>query len=257
MNSWIVVVVAWLHSAPFIARPCVHGLHENAPRFSASHQAKTRRLIDFVVRRLGAHEDFRKLLHLVAARESSYQQGLVHHLPRDLEASAASFPRTRRFYAGNPYSSDPTVWQTYGLFGMNSNYFTLVWDKTADPRILCDAIVDVLVYRRSAARMLRKVGGTIVCKDEQGKPFNYTTKPTWQAIHRAVSGGNLCPSKHEETAATMRKFFRGRAARVGLDPDGLVSAGMLGDEPRESEDQKQLVMALWREFEAQERQGRT
>ena len=44
-----------------------------------------------------------------------------------------------------------------------------------------------------------------------GRPFNHTTKATWETIHRAVSGGKLCPSKHEESAATMRKFFRDRA----------------------------------------------
>ncbi len=242
----------------FLPRQCVHTVSDRRPKLTRGEQQRTTKVIAHVLKRLKASDDFHKLIQLVAVRESSLQQGLVHRLSPDLEGSYSAWRKMAKTYEGNPHANDPTVWQTYGLFGMNSNYFTLVWDKTADPRILCDAIVDVLVYRRSAARMLRKVGGTIVCKDEQGKPFNYTTKPTWQAIHRAVSGGKLCPSKHEETAATMQKFFRGRAARVGLNPDQIVTAKMLGLEPDKGLDgtkwdtQEKMLMGLWAEFEATE-----
>ena len=256
MTSWILVLTAWLRADPFIPHPCVHDVLEDSPRFTLSDQAETRRLLDFVARRLEVHEDFRKLLHLVVARESSYRQGLVHQLPQDLEASQKSFAHTRKFYEGNP-AKDPAVWQTYGLMGMNSNYFTLVWNKQADPRVLCDAIVDVLVYRRSAARMLRKISGnTIVCKDALGRQYDYPAEATWQTLHRAVSGGKLCPSKHEDSAV-MQELFRGRAARFGLDPDRPVSAKMLGREPDGWGSQEAMVMGLWREFELQERRGRT
>lgn len=240
-------------------RPCAHDIDQRSPDFTLADQAKTRRLVDFMARRLKVGEDFQKLLHLVVARESSYQQGLVHQLPADLEGSQAAWQKTRHLYEGNPHAKDPALWQTYGLMGMNSNYFTLVWDKQADPRVLCDAIVDVLVYRRSAVRMLRKISGnTIVCKDEKGRDYNYTTKATWQTVHRAVSGGKLCPSKHEETAAMMQKFFRGRAARFGLDPDKPVTAKMLGLEPEgEWGSQVEMVRGLWVEFSEQERRGRT
>jgi hypothetical protein len=195
---------------------------------------------------------------MVAVRESSLQQGLVHRLSPDLEGSIAAWRKMQATYEGNPHAKDQSKWQTYGLFGMNSNYFTLVWDKAASPEVLCDAIVDVLVYRRAAARMLRKAGGTIVCKDDNGQPYNFTTKATWETVHRAVSGGKLCPSKHEETAATMRKFFRHRATRIGLDPDQPVTLKMLGLEPDKSlagetwADQETMVMGLWSEFETAE-----
>jgi hypothetical protein len=242
----------------FLPRQCVHTVNDKRPKLTRGEQQRTTKVLAHVLKRLKASDDFSKLINLVAIRESSLQQGLVHRLSPDLEGSYSAWRKMAKTYEGNPHAKDSSVWQTYGLFGMNSNYFTLVWDKTADPRVLCDAIVDVLVYRRAAARMIRKAGGTIVCKDEQGKPFNFTTKATWETVHRAVSGGKLCPSKHEETAATMRKFFRGRAARVGLDPDKPVTLKMLGMEPDKSLDgtkwdsQEKMVMGLWAEFEAGE-----
>ena len=240
----------------FLPRACVHGVADRRPKLTRDEQLRTHRVIAHVAKRLKASDEFHKLLQLVAARESSLQQGLVHRLSPDLEGSYSAWRKMQKTYEGNPHAADPTVWQTYGLFGMNSNYFTLVWDKTADPRILCDAIVDVLVYRRAAVRMIRKAGGNIVCKDEQGKPFNYTTKATWETVHRAVSGGKLCPSKHEETAATMKKFFRGRAQKVGLNPDQPVTLKMLGVEPDKAldgaawPDQDTMLSGLWTEFEA-------
>lgn len=239
-----------------LPRACVHGVADRRPKLTRDEQLRTHRVIAHVAKRLKASDEFHKLLQLVAARESSLQQGLVHRLSPDLEGSYSAWRKMQKTYEGNPHAADPTKWQTYGLFGMNSNYFTLVWDKAADPRILCDAIVDVLVYRRAAARMIRKAGGNIVCKDEQGKPFNYTTKATWETVHRAVSGGKLCPSKHEETAATMKKFFRGRAQKVGLNPDQPVTLKMLGVEPDKAldgttwADQDAMLSGLWGEFEA-------
>lgn len=242
----------------FLPRQCVHGVTDTRPKLTRDEQQRTHKVIAHVAKRLKASDEFHKLLQLVAMRESSLQQGLVHRLSPDLEGSYSAWRKMQGTYEGNPHAKDPAKWQTYGLFGMNSNYFTLVWDKAADPEVLCDAIVDVLVYRRAAARMIRKAGGNIVCKDEHGQPFNYTTKATWETVHRAVSGGKLCPSKHEETAATMRKFFRHRATRVGLNPDQPVTLKMLGLEPDKSlageawTDQETMVMGLWAEFEAEE-----
>lgn len=243
----------------FLPKQCVHDVTSKRPKLTRQEQQRTTKVIAHVLKRLKASDDFHKLIQLVSARESSLQQGLVHRLSPDLEGSYSAWRKMQKTYEGNPHAKDPAVWQTYGLMGMNSNYFTLVWDKQADPRVLCDAIVDVLVYRRSAARMLRKVSGnTIVCKDEKGRPYDYTTKATWQTLHRAVSGGKLCPSKHEETAAMMQKFFRGRAARFGLDPDKPVNAKMLGLEPDKGldgekwETQEEMVMGLWSEFDAAE-----
>lgn len=242
----------------FLPRQCVHTVTDRRPKLTRGEQERTSKVIAHVAKRLKASDEFHKLLRMVAVRESSLQQGLVHRLSPDLEGSIAAWRKMKATYEGNPHAKDQSKWQTYGLFGMNSNYFTLVWDKAASPEVLCDAIVDVLVYRRAAARMLRKAGGTIVCKDDNGQPYNFTTKATWETVHRAVSGGKLCPSKHEETAATMRKFFRHRATRIGLDPDQPVTLKMLGLEPDKSlagetwADQETMVMGLWSEFETAE-----
>lgn len=241
----------------FLPKQCIHGVDEKRPKLTRNEQKRTYAVLAHVVKRLKASDDFHKLLQLVAMRESSLQQGLVHRLSADLEASISAWKKTAKLYEGNPHYADASSWQTYGLFGMNSNYFTLVWDNQAAPQVLCDAIVDILVYRRAVARVVRKAGGVIKCVDEQGKTFDYTTKATWETIHRAVSGGKLCPSKSENVAAIMGKYFRGRALRVGLDPDKPVTLKMLGTEPAKGldgeawETQEEMVMGLWAELEAE------
>ncbi len=248
-------------SDEFEFRPmsCVHSLEERRPRITKSSQDRTKRVLRHVGKRLGAGTGFKKLLALVALRESSYQAGLVHRLSPDLNASYVSWRKMSTRYENNPYAEDPTVWQTYGLFGMNSNYFTLIWDKEADPRVLCDPIVDILLYRRAALRALRKMNsGAIRCKDSNGESFDITLDPTWYNVHRAVSGGKICPSKHEERAASMRKYFVRRATRSGLDPDGRVTTKMLGKEPDDGldgeawDDQERMVMGLWEEIDVEE-----
>ncbi len=242
----------------FLPRECVHEVSADRPKLTRNEQQRTQRVIAHVARRLKASDEFTKLLHMVAMRESSMQQGLVHRLSPDLQGSYAAWRKMQTTYEGNPHADDPEKWQTYGLFGMNSNYFTLLWDKAADPRVLCDAVVDVLVYRRAAIRMIKKAGGNIVCKDDNGQPYDYTTRTTWETVHRAVSGGKLCPSKHEATAATLKQYFRGRAERVGIDPDRTVTVKMLGAEPAKGADgqawptQEAMVMGLWSEIEAAE-----
>ncbi len=242
----------------FMPRECVHEVSADRPKLTHNEQQRTHKVIAHVARRLKASDEFTKLLHMVSTRESSNQQGLVHRLSPDLQGSYAAWRKMQTTYEGNPHADDPEKWQTYGLFGMNSNYFTLLWDKTADPRVLCDAVVDVLVYRRAAARMIRKTGGNVVCKDEQGQPYDYVPRATWETVHRAVSGGKLCPSKHEATAATLKGYFRGRAERVGIDPDRTVTLKMLGTEPAKGVDgqpwatQEAMVMGLWSEIAAAE-----
>lgn len=243
--------------AAFLPRQCVHGVEEARPRLTRNEQKRTYAVLAHVVKRLKASDDFHKLLQLVALRESSLQQGLVHRLSPDLEASIQAWRKTAKLYEGNPHHAEPDHWQTYGLFGMNSNYFTQVWDNQADPRVLCDAIVDILVYRRAVARVVRKTGSTIECTDANGRKFDYTTRATWETVHRAVSGGKLCPSKSENVAAIMGKYFRGRAARSGLDPDKPVTLKMLGIEPTRGldgsvwADQEDVVTGLWAELEAE------
>ena len=241
-----------------VPRECVHEVSADRPRLTRNEQQRTQKILAHVARRLKVSDEFSKLLHMVAMRESSMQQGLVHRLSPDLQGSYTAWRKMQDTYQGNPHAEDPEKWQTYGLFGMNSNYFTLLWDRAADPRVLCDAVVDVLVYRRAAIRMLKKAGGNIVCKDEHGKPYDYTTRATWETLHRAVSGGKLCPGKHEATAATLKQYFRDRALRVGIDPDRTVTLKMLGVEPGKGADgqpwatQEAMVMGLWSEIDAAE-----
>ncbi|WAS97558.1 hypothetical protein [Nannocystis punicea] len=241
----------------FLPRQCVHGVEDQRPRLTRNEQKRTYAVLAHVVKRLKASDDFLKLLQLVAARESSLQQGLVHRLSPDLEASLQAWRKTAKLYEGNPHHAEPEHWQTYGLFGMNSNYFTQVWDNQADPRVLCDAIVDILVYRRAVVRVIKKAGAAIECTDAAGRRYQHTTRATWETVHRAVSGGKLCPSKSENVAAIMGKYFRSRAAKFGLDPDKSVTLKMLGVEPSKGlggeiwADQEAVVMGLWAELEAE------
>ncbi|MDC0715455.1 hypothetical protein [Nannocystis bainbridge] len=241
----------------FLPHQCVHGVDEQRPRLTRNEQKRTYDVLAHVVKRLKASDDFLKLLQLVASRESSLQQGLVHRLSPDLEASQQAWRKTAKLYEGNPHHAEHEHWQTYGLFGMNSNYFTQVWDNQADPRVLCDAIVDILVYRRAVARVIRKAGTAIECTDAAGRTYQHTTRATWESVHRAVSGGKMCPSKSENVAAIMGKYFRGRAAKFGLDPDKPVTLKMLGVEPAKGldgaawADQEAIVMGLWAELEAE------
>ncbi|HRI09720.1 MAG TPA: hypothetical protein PKW35_17985 [Nannocystaceae bacterium] len=241
----------------FTPRQCIHRLDERRPRITKAAQRHTKQVIAHVTRRMGSNDNFRKLLSLVALRESSYQQGLVHRLSADLTASYQAWRRLSTRYEGNPHSADPTLWQTYGLFGMNANYFTLLWDPAADPRVLCDPIVDIILYRRAAERALRKMqSGPIRCKGSDGETFDVVVEPTWGNLHRAVNGGKICPSKSEERAATMRKYFNNRAARYGIDPEEVVTLKSLGKEPSRGLDgeswasQEAMVMGLWKEIEA-------
>ena len=200
--------------------PCTHGADEPRPRVTRADQARARRTIDAAVAEIDASADFRRLLLLVAQREASLQPGAVHRLPADVDAALAAWRRTRHLYveAGNPHADDPDRWRGYGLFGMNSPYFLQVWDRAADPRVLCDAAIDVLVYRRAAARLLRRLSSA-TCR--AGQPV------TWGDLHRAVARGKLCGGASDD--------FRQRAVRVGLDPDAPVRAADLGREPAGSQ----------------------
>lgn len=211
--------------------PCAHTIDEPRPALTHAHQAETVSLIRDVVAGTGGSPEFATFLRLVAAREATLQQGLVHRLDADLAGSSTAFARLASSYAGNPAASDPSLWQTYGLFGMNSAYFTQVWDRLADPRVLCDAVVDVLVYRRAAERVRRKAGQIVPCRDGSTHLF----RGTWTEIHGAVSGGSLCPRPADDD-------FRARARRAGLDPDAAVPTRAIGREPA---DPAAFVLSYW------------
>lgn len=229
----LLIIGALLSSTP---RACVHGVDAARPRVTLGEQRLVKLVIEQVVDAMGAHPDLAKLLTLVAERESSWQLGVVHRLPADLDGSLAAWKHTRSLYVGNAWVADSARWQTYGLFGMNSSYFTVVWDRAADPTILCDAVVDVLVYRRALVRALRRLASPVECDGQMVR-----VRPTWAALHGAVSGGRRCPTEQRD--------FHKRARRVKLDADRVVELADLGHEPVAAT-QDELVRALWRRIEA-------
>lgn len=210
---------------------CAHALDEPRPALTRAHQAETVAIIRDVVSAAGGSDEFATVLRVVAARESSLQRGLVHRLDADLTGSSAAWTRLAPLYAGNPAAGDAARWQTYGLFGMNSAIFTMAWNRLADPRVLCDAVVDVLVYRRAAERVRRRAGQTVPCKDGS----THLLQGTWTEIHGAVSGGSLCPRPADDD-------FRWRARRAGVDPDTVPPLRAFGSEPV---DQARFVVDFW------------
>lgn len=88
----------------------------------------------------------------------------------------------------------------------------------------------------------------LVHKDASGRivagPDYSCVAPTWEFIHRATSGGKVCPpwSEDEPSMWYMRQFRR-RAEREGLDPFELVTAD-LGSEPK-GLGQYDLWMKIW------------
>lgn len=88
----------------------------------------------------------------------------------------------------------------------------------------------------------------IVHRDDQGRivlgPDYSCVAPTWEFIHRATSGGKLCPPwDQDQSAAWYMQQFRRRAERAGLDPYELVTQKDLGSEP--DGDQYELWMSIW------------
>jgi hypothetical protein len=122
----------------------------------------------------------RYLIH-VAARESSLRPGVIHRKDADLSRAAYRRLRGRHRAVGNPWAGHSEVWLTYGLFGMNSNYYGLELDPKADPRRLCEVTYAVQVYAAAARRRLPRIRRCGVAV------------PRWGDIHRAIQGGSVCP----------------------------------------------------------------
>ena len=99
----LLIIGALLSSTP---RPCVHGVGEARPRVTLAEQRLVKRVIEQVVSASGAHPDLVKLLTLIAERESSWQLGVVHRLPADLDGSRAAWRHTRTLYEGNAWAAD-------------------------------------------------------------------------------------------------------------------------------------------------------
>lgn len=214
--------------------PCAHGLDEPRPKLTREHKAETAAIIRAVVRETGGDDEFADLLVLVAARESTLQRGLVHRLPADLDANARAWRRLAPLYQDNPAAAHPTLWQGYGLFGMNAPIFLQIWSRAADPRVLCDAVVDVLVYRTAAERVLRRAGKSVPCPGGR-----HVLRGTWLEVHGAVSRGTLCPRDDAD--------FRRRAGRAGLDVDRPIMIRAVGQAPAHP---VAFVADFWRRWSA-------
>lgn len=184
--------------------PCDHAPDQPAPARSADTQAQTRAEIQAAVSELGGSPAFSRYLIAVATRESSLRPGIIH--TRDADASAAAYQHRRRHLiaAGNPHARRPELWLTYGLFGLNSNYYATVLHPHADPRQLCSVRVSIATYAKAGQGVLRRMRSR--CGID---------RPTWADIHRAIQGGDLCPDGGRERIPSSIAAARVRASDLG------------------------------------------
>ena len=130
----------------------------------------------------------------------------------------------------NPHYGNRFRWQ-FGLggIGQNTALWTHSWDPMAPPEILCLEPVQFETYLRNARDIVRKLEGGIDCDGDPLRKKDYWNKaPTWSVVHRAASGGKICPPKNIQSAARYKKLFEARARSRGLDPDKVVTLDMLG-----------------------------
>lgn len=209
------------------------------------------------------------------------EMGLIHRLTADQESSYFTWskPRIQNLYKDNPNINNPDIWKTYGLTGQNSALFLHRWDKNGDPRMLGDSVINLFNYMRAARAKWYAMQGKIRCwkwdehgsttsrwskakkkevflrigvyaRDENGNKIHEYVKvePTWYTIHRAVSGGKLCPPWAKDQIAGFYKFmFEKRAKRIGLDSNAKVDIKDLGREPKNI-DQYHLWKQTWESF---------
>lgn len=200
----LAVLLALLTAPATSYAPCGHAPDEPAPVATAETQAATRAEIEAAVAELGGSPAFAAYLIVVAARESSLRPGVIH--VRDSAASASAYRHRRKAHraAGNPHADRPELWLTYGLFGLNSNYYARVLHPHADPRTLCSTRVAVATYARAAQSVLRRLPRA--CG---------VTRPTWADIHRAIQGGDLCPDGGRERIPATIAAARVRMSDLG------------------------------------------
>lgn len=218
-------------AAPY--KKCVHEVGAPRPKFSEDEQRRTRRIIRLTAAELGLGPSVVGLLEVAAAREASYQAGLRHTLPQDRDAALGAFKRLSGLYqeAGNPWTSLPERWGTFGLFGQISSLYLQRWDVTADPEVLCDPVVDIVVYVGVLRRAFRSK--------------HPCQKGTLTDLHRLASQGKMCPEGDRD-----QKFER-RARRHGLDPATRIKESDLGRLPRTLVEKEALVRRVWQRVEAE------
>ena len=203
MLAPIVATLAALQANPY--HPCTHTLGEPGPPVTSAGQAAARAEIAAAVESLGGSPTFARYLIYVGARESDLRPGMIHQLDADSRASAAAYRHLRRAHraAGNPFADRPELWLTFGLFGLNSNYYGRRRDPKADPRELCIAAVAVETYAIAARDVLRRMRRRCVAA------------PTWADIHRAIQRGDLCPDGRRENLPAAIAAAPVRLADVG------------------------------------------
>lgn len=139
--------------------------------------------------------------------------------------------------------SNPARWLSYGYTGQQSAGWVFEVDKMAPPEVLCLETFAVETYLRRMRRVAGKLDRKYDCKDADGKPYKRdllrskeqkrdhvreTFRPaTWHTIHRATSGGRMCPRNADTWTQTKRGFER-RADMHGLNAHQHVSRRMLG-----------------------------
>lgn len=190
--------------APVDYSPCSHRPDEPGPPRDPVQQEAARADIRAVVAELGGSEAFASYLIAVATRESSLRPGVIH--VGDADAYTAAYKHKRRAHerAGNPFADRPELWLSYGLFGLNSNYYTRLLHPHADPRQLCSVRVSIATYARAAQGVLRRLPRACGVR-----------LPTWADVHRAIQGGDLCPDGGRERIPSAIAAARVRMADVG------------------------------------------
>lgn len=187
MLALIFALLSSLWARPHGYEPCSHAPDQPAPARDRHQQAQVRAAIAAAVSEVGGSPAFTAYLTAVAGRESSFRPGIIH--VRDAAHSTAAYRHKRRslIAAGNPHARRPELWLTYGLFGLNSNYYSTALHPHADPRQLCSTRVSVATYAKAGQRVLRRMPRA--CGIDQ---------PTWADLHRAIQGGHICPDGGRE-----------------------------------------------------------
>lgn len=230
------------------------------------------KLVTLVAKEMGAEP---RLIRAWAMRESTYRPHAMHVLNPDIEAASAAW---RRFHyspaeeaelqelMASLSAQDPEFWKAkarlhqvqtfrdnpflddiveleviapdgsvssgtepawafgYGPFGFNPSYFVPVWDSRAPPWVFCDddGLVAIIVAVWSARTAQREC-------EAQGLPGSYAV------VNRRFSRGH-CAEVSE------RARFRGRARRLGLDPDARAKLGRKW--PRRGTDRGEMLRMM-------------
>lgn len=205
-------------------------------------------------------DKLQKLLALVAARESTWNNNTSHELNFDIKANQASYAKARRkgWYEDNPHFNNGERWQRgYGWYGFNASLHVFYWDRAAPPEILCRPVESTEIYLRKARGSFRKLWAKYGDSNERTYKLDTGEEVkvkgvTWYDIHRAASTGKLEPENVIKTKKWSKKHkkwmkvgfvSRARSKRIQLDPFETVMWEMLG-EPIPRDRQNEIAEAI-------------